>query len=83
MVKVFPAGNMGPAYIKAVKAPLSHIPLLAVGGVSEKNIPDFLKAGAVGFGVGGNLVNKEWIANGEFDKITELAAKFVAACKEG
>ena len=76
-VKLFPAGTQGTAYLKAVKAPLNHIRLLAVGGVNEKNIADFLAAGAVGAGVGGNLVNKIWIANGEFDKITALAEEFV------
>ena len=81
-VKIFPAGNLGPAYIKAIKAPLAHIPLLAVGGVNAKNIPDFMKAGAVGFGVGGNLVNKEWVRNNETEKITALAAEFVAATKQ-
>ena len=81
MVKVFPAGNLGPGYFKAVRAPLSHIPMLAVGGVDEKNIPDFLAAGACGFGVGGNLVNRGWIAEGAFDRITELAAKYVAAVR--
>lgn len=79
MVKIFPVGQLGPAYIKAVKAPISHIPLLAVGGVNEKNAAEFLKAGAVGLGVGGNLVNKDWIANGEFDKITDAARQYVAA----
>lgn len=76
-VKVFPVLNLGSAYIKAVRGPLNHIPLLAVGGVNEKNIGEFIKAGACGAGVGGNLVNKEWIANGEFDKITELAKEFI------
>ncbi len=76
-VKVFPVSNLGPAYIKAVRGPLNHIPLLAVGGVNEKNIGEFMKAGACGAGVGGNLVNKEWIADGEFDKITELAKEFI------
>ncbi len=75
-VKLFPAGTQGTAYFKAVTAPLNHIRLLAVGGVNEKNIADFLSAGAVGAGVGGNLVNKTWIANGEFDKITALAKEF-------
>ena len=37
---------------------------------------DFIKAGVNGAGVGGNLVNKEWIKNGEFDKITALAEEF-------
>ena len=75
-VKLFPAGTQGTAYLKAVTAPLNHIPILAVGGVNEKNIADFMAAGAVGAGVGGNLVNKTWIANGEFDKITALAKEF-------
>ena len=77
-VKVFPTSGLGAGYIKAVCAPLNHIPLLAVGGVSEKNVGEFLKAGCVGAGVGGNLVNKEWIKNGEFDKITALAQELMA-----
>ena len=76
-VKLFPAGTQGTGYFKAVTAPLNHIRLLAVGGVNEKNIADFLAAGAVGAGVGGNLVNKTWIANGEFDKITAHARNMV------
>lgn len=72
-VKVFPAGALGPAYVKAIRGPLNHIPMLAVGGISEKNVADFIKVGCVGAGVGGNLVNKEWIANGQWDKITALA----------
>lgn len=76
-IKVFPIGNLGASYLKAVKAPLNHIKMLAVGGVNEKNIGEYMAAGAVGAGVGGQLVNKEWIANGEFDKITALAKKFV------
>ena len=58
-------------------APLSHIPFLAVGGIGPHNIADFIKAGCVGAGVGGNLTNKEWISNGEWDKITEAAASLV------
>lgn len=77
-VKVFPAGNLGASYIKAVRSPLNNIPLLAVGGVNENNIADFIAAGCCGAGCGGNLVNKKWIAAGEFDKITELARTFVA-----
>jgi 2-dehydro-3-deoxyphosphogluconate aldolase/(4S)-4-hydroxy-2-oxoglutarate aldolase len=76
-IKVFPIGNLGASYLKAVKAPLNHIKMLAVGGVTEKNIGEYMAAGADGAGVGGQLVNKEWIANGEFDKITALAKEFV------
>ena len=80
-VKLFPAGNLGASYVKAIRAPLSHIPFLAVGGINEKNIPEFLKAGVVGFGVGGNLVNTEWVRNGELEKVTDLARIFVDACE--
>ena len=76
-VKVFPISNLGgAAYIKAVSAPLNNIPLLGVGGVNEKNINELIKAGAKGAGVGGNLVNKKWIADGRFEEITALAEKF-------
>ena len=76
-VKIFPAGTLGPGYIKAIKAPLSHIPMLAVGGIGPDNVADFIKAGCAGAGVGGNLTNKEWIAAGEWDKITAVAAALV------
>ena len=76
-VKLFPCVGNAPAYVKAVCAPFNHIKFLAVGGVNADNAADFLKAGAVGVGVGGNLVNKEWIKNGEFDKITAEAKKYV------
>ena len=81
-VKVFPAGTFGPGYIKAVKAPLSHIPLMAVGGVNEKNAADFMRAGCIGLGVGGNLVNRDWIENGEWSRITALAKEYVKAVNE-
>ena len=81
-VKVFPAGSLGPGYIKAVRAPLGHIPLMAVGGVNEKNAAEYMKAGCVGIGAGGNLVNREWIENGEWDKVTALAREFMKAVRE-
>lgn len=78
-IKLFPAGDLGPGYMKAVRAPLNHLRVMAVGGINEKNIADFLKAGACGFGIGGNLANKTWIDAGEYHKITETAQAIVAA----
>lgn len=46
-VKLFPVTNLGAGYVKAVKAPLGHIKMLAVGGINEKNIGKYLKAGGV------------------------------------
>lgn len=80
-VKLFPAGNLGIGYVKAVKAPISHVDLLVVGGIDEKNIASFLAAGASGAGIGGNLVNREWVNAGQYEKITELARQLVAAAK--
>lgn len=76
-VKLFPAGTLGPDYVKAVRAPLSHIPFLAVGGVSASNAADFMRAGCVGVGVGGNLTNKEWIDAGAWDRIASAARELV------
>ena len=76
-VKLFPVSSLGPSYIKAVCTPLNHIRFLAVGGVNENNAAEFIKAGAVGVGCGGMLVNKDWIKNGELDIITALAKDFV------
>jgi len=81
-VKIFPAGSLGPGYVKAMRAPLSHIPFLAVGGIGPDNVADFMKAGCVGAGVGGNLTNKEWIAAGAWDKIEETAKLLMERSKQ-
>ena len=80
-VKMFPMSNMGVSYLKAVKAPLSHIKLLVVGGVTLDNMGEFLDGGAAGFGIGTNFVDKKLIAEGRFDKITENAVEYVEAVK--
>ena len=76
-VKIFPAGSLGPGYVKALRAPLSHIPFLAVGGISPDNVAEFMRVGCVGAGVGGNLTNKEWIAAGAWDRIADVARQLV------
>lgn len=82
IVKIFPAGELGPGYIKAIRAPLGHIPMMAVGGVNEKNAADFILAGCCGIGVGGNLVNKNWIEEGSWDKIESLASEYRKAVEK-
>lgn len=76
-IKVFPVSQFGAGYIKNVSAPLSHVRMLAVGGVDGENIQAYLKAGAVGAGVAGCLFKKDWVASGEWDKITEASRIFV------
>jgi len=76
--KLFPAGNLGLEYIKAIKAPISHIPIVAVGGVDVDNVNEFMKTGCIGVGVGSTLVNQALVNAGKYDELTELARRFVA-----
>lgn len=82
-VKLFPFSHYGVKYLKDLSAPLSHIRFLAVGGVNAENIPEFIKAGACGFGIGTNLANKEMINLGRYDMIEVYAKKYRDAVKRG
>ena len=75
MVKVFPASVGGPAYFKAVKAPLPQVKLVPVGGVSLDNTADFIHAGADAVGVGGALVSQKLLEAGDFAALTERARR--------
>jgi 2-dehydro-3-deoxyphosphogluconate aldolase / (4S)-4-hydroxy-2-oxoglutarate aldolase len=78
-VKLFPAESLDIGYIKSVLAPLGHIPLLAVGGVKPESVPEYLRAGVTGFGVGGQLVESAALTSGDYDRITERALAFTRA----
>ena len=75
-VKLFPAGLLGIPYIKALRAPISYIPLMAVGGINADNLQEFLATGISGVGVGSSLVNVKLINEGRWEDIAELAKKF-------
>lgn len=72
-VKIFPIGSMGYNYIKDVKAPLSNVKILAVGGVDENNMKDYFDAGACGIGIASGIVKKKMIDDNDFKGITALA----------
>ncbi|MBD0381193.1 bifunctional 4-hydroxy-2-oxoglutarate aldolase/2-dehydro-3-deoxy-phosphogluconate aldolase [Paenibacillus sedimenti] len=80
-VKVFPSASLGIAYIKELMGPLDHIPMMAVGGVTEENIKQFLNIGCYGLGIGGSLINLKEIEAGQFDWITNKAARLLAASR--
>jgi len=80
-VKVFPVNLFGPDYIKTIKAPLSHIKLLAVNGITAENMNEYLSAGAVGVGIGGGIVDKKLIAENDFEGITIAAQKYCEEAK--
>jgi 2-dehydro-3-deoxyphosphogluconate aldolase/(4S)-4-hydroxy-2-oxoglutarate aldolase len=77
LVKVFPAGSVGPEYVASIRGPLDQLPIVPTGGVDLDNAADFIEAGAVAVGVGSALVDDRAIAEGDYDVLTETARAFV------
>lgn len=83
LVKVFPCGQVGGAkYIKALKGPLPQIPLVPTGGVNLNTAAEFIEAGAVALGVGGELVQADALKSNKPEIIVENARKFLAIMKQ-
>jgi 2-dehydro-3-deoxyphosphogluconate aldolase / (4S)-4-hydroxy-2-oxoglutarate aldolase len=83
IVKVFPCGNVGGAkYIKALKGPFPQIPLVPTGGVNLNTAAEFIEAGAVALGIGGELVQAEALKSNKPEVIIETARKFLAIIKQ-
>ncbi|UBU08998.1 bifunctional 4-hydroxy-2-oxoglutarate aldolase/2-dehydro-3-deoxy-phosphogluconate aldolase [Nonomuraea gerenzanensis] len=77
MVKVFPAGAAGgPGYIKDVRAPLPHIPLVPTGGIRIEDVPGYLRAGARAVGMGSPLLG-EACADGDTAALAARAGRLV------
>src|SRR5262245_7924528 len=82
-VKVFPCGNVGgPKYIKALRGPLPHIPLIPTGGVSLDTAAAFINAGASALGVGSELISESELKAGNSMHITRTAERFAAIVQE-
>ncbi|SFL34622.1 bifunctional 4-hydroxy-2-oxoglutarate aldolase/2-dehydro-3-deoxy-phosphogluconate aldolase [Pelosinus propionicus] len=75
-VKLFPAGDLGFDYIKNIMAPISHVKLVATGGVTEEILPEYLKLGFAGAGIGGRLTDRKLISTGDFEEFTKRAKGF-------
>jgi 2-dehydro-3-deoxyphosphogluconate aldolase/(4S)-4-hydroxy-2-oxoglutarate aldolase len=78
VVKVFPAEVVGPAFLKAVRAPLPQIRLMPTGGVDLTTASKFLEAGACCLGIGSQLVEPRAVHEKNFDRIRDLARQYVA-----
>jgi 2-dehydro-3-deoxyphosphogluconate aldolase / (4S)-4-hydroxy-2-oxoglutarate aldolase len=76
-LKLFPASHLGPAYVKDVLAPLDDLDLVAVGGVTPANAADWIKAGCIGVGMGGCLVDPKLIKNADYDGLRQLATELI------
>jgi 2-dehydro-3-deoxyphosphogluconate aldolase/(4S)-4-hydroxy-2-oxoglutarate aldolase len=82
IVKVFPADVVGPAFFKAMRGPLPQIRLMPTGGVDLTTVADFLRAGACCVGVGGQLVEPRAVAEGNFERIRDLARQYRAQVQQ-
>jgi len=83
LVKIFPCGTVGGAkYIRALKAPLPHIPMVPTGGVNLTTVAEFIRAGATALGVGGELVSATALESGNTAEIVDAARKFVSIVRE-
>ena len=81
-VKVFPCGTVGGAsYLKAIRGPLPHIPLVPTGGVNLETAGSMLEAGAYALGVGSAITDKKAIKEGKFEVITENVREFIDVVK--
>ncbi len=80
IVKLFPAGNFGPSFIKAIKAPQPWTSIMPTGGVStvKENLEGWFKAGATCVGIGSKLITKEIIQNQDFETLKANTQKCVA-----
>ena len=77
IVKVFPGEVLGPAFVKAVRGPLPHAPLMPTGGVSVETAAQWIGAGCVALGVGGELTK----GNADAGVISARARELLAAIR--
>jgi 2-dehydro-3-deoxyphosphogluconate aldolase/(4S)-4-hydroxy-2-oxoglutarate aldolase len=80
-VKLFPADGLGPRFIRNLRAPLPHLRIVPTGGVTVKNVGEFINAGSVALGIGSALVSKDILTNADWPELTRRAEQFVAAAK--
>lgn len=81
-IKVYPLATIGgPGFITNVRRALQRLPLVATGNVEYDEIPAYLAAGVVGFGIGGPLVRPDLLDRGDRDGAIANAKKFLAATR--
>ena len=81
MVKVFPVGVGGAAYVRALRGPFPKIPLVPTGGITLDNVRDMFDAGAVAVGVGSEMISRDALARHDYAAIGRMAQTFLAAAR--
>lgn len=81
-IKVFPVAAIGgPDFIANVRRALGHLPLVATGNIELDEVPEYLAAGVVGFGVGGPLIRTDLVERGDVAGVIANAERFLAATR--
>ena|SRR5436190_3763135 len=76
-VKLFPADQLGPTFIKAIRTPMPHLRIVPTGGVDLNTAADFLKAGCVALGVGSSLLKPDLIKSENWPELSRLAGQYI------
>ena len=83
LIKIFPIQSLGgAAYLRALRGPFPHIPLVPTGGVTLDNIDEMFQARAAAVGVGNQMIPKEALARRDYAEISSLARQFLYAARE-
>ncbi|KTS02548.1 bifunctional 4-hydroxy-2-oxoglutarate aldolase/2-dehydro-3-deoxy-phosphogluconate aldolase [Microbacterium testaceum] len=78
-VKVFPAGQVGPGYLKDLRGPFPDIAVVPSGGVDADSAAAWLAAGAVAVSVGGPLLGDAF-RGGDLGALRDRAQRFAEVC---
>ncbi|MCF6282788.1 MAG: bifunctional 4-hydroxy-2-oxoglutarate aldolase/2-dehydro-3-deoxy-phosphogluconate aldolase [Candidatus Polarisedimenticolaceae bacterium] len=77
MVKLFPANQFGPGYLKDLLGPFDKIKLVPTGGVNLANFSQYLQSGAYGFGVASPLFDMKRVEAEQWNWLEQQARSFV------
>lgn len=78
-VKVVPCGHVGgDRYIRDLKTMFPKVSMIAAGGVDQLTVSNFILAGAIGVGIGAELIPGEAVRNRQPERIAELARRFLS-----
>src|ERR1043166_6035549 len=81
IVKIFPAVRFGPEYLRAIRGPLPHIPIMPTSGVDASNVADWFRAGAVAVGAVSSVLDPDLIEKEDWDALTKRAREFIEAVR--
>ncbi len=84
IIKLFPGGTYGASFVKAIKGPQPWTSIMPTGGVSpeRENLKMWFDAGVTCVGMGSNLISKEIIQKGDYDKLQNIVANTLKIIQE-